>query len=100
LILNYSWQKVEHNSDMFYIFPWPYLAEHEQLSKDMIHAWTTFAKTGHPSKMGSAEWESAFTDYKQPKTKYMQLHTGQYQMIADHYVEACDNIWKPRVMGV
>jgi len=84
---------------MPYLMPWAQLAE-DPLSKDMIRAWTNFAKTGQPGKMGTVEWESAFTNYHQPETKYMHLHSGSYKMVAGAYVEVCDNVWRQRIIGV
>lgn len=33
---------------------------YEQLSKEMVHSWVTFAKTGQPAKIDGKEWTESF----------------------------------------
>ena len=68
------------------------------LSKDMINAWTSFAKTGHPGMMGSSgvQWDKAI-DKANPFTKHMNLDVKNYRMITDYYRETCNVFWKSKM---
>jgi len=89
-----AWKAVPHAGDVGYIFS-ATLPETNVLSKDMVHAWTTFVKTGHPSKMGTTEWALAFTDHTKPATQFMALNSSDYKMVKDYYVKTCTALWKP-----
>src|SRR5699024_7330358 len=73
-----KWIGVYHGADHMFLF------QHENtkndpkyyhLSQDMIHAWTAFAKTGTPSKMGgSVVWQEAVARNSSDfSTSYMHL---------------------------
>src|SRR5699024_1913709 len=76
-----KWMGVTHAQDQVYLFmsqTTTHSMPHLQLSQDMIHAWTAFAKTGKPSKLGSSVvWEKAVDgkihDFS---TKYIHLESG------------------------
>lgn len=100
-----GWKAVCHGEDIVYLFIIPYIKsnpELSQLSRDMIHAWTSFAKTGQPGKLGDVEWTEAFernSDHSisNPVTKHMSLDSVNYKMIPDFYKETCDVFWKPKI---
>lgn len=57
---------VTHVDDLTFIFQIQNIPEYsgdnvyEQLSKEMVHSWVTFAKTGQPGKIDGKEWTEAF----------------------------------------
>ena len=69
-----------------------------QLAVDMVQAWTNFAKTGNPGKMGSVQWKEAFDrESGNYFTEHMQLDPINYKMVSGFYKQACDEFWKPRI---
>jgi len=68
-----------------------------KLSKDMIHAWSTFAKTGVPPKLDNAEWLEAI-DRKlvNPSVRYMDLNPTNYSIVEGFYKKTCDEFWKTK----
>lgn len=97
-----TWMGVLHGEDLNYLFSIPFQgkAEERQLSADMIRAWTTFAKTGHPSEMGGHKWNSALDHQHQIiSTRFMYLRSGQYKIV-DNFTKAnCNAFWKPKMVN-
>jgi carboxylesterase type B len=71
-----------------------------KLSRDMIHSWTTFAKTGVPPKLDKAEWVEAI-DRKlaNPSVRYMDLDPLNYTIVEGFYKKTCDEFWKTKFAG-
>ena len=98
-----SWMGVTHGEDQFYLFQTEYAKLNDSLyhlSQDMIRAWTSFAKSGKPLKMGGfVNWENAFdrTDYKFT-TRYMHLEAGHYKMVGGYFAQNCGAFWKAKIM--
>ena len=97
-----AWMGVPHGLDQYYLFVIPSLAqdpEAVQLSKDMIRAWTNFAKTGHPGKMGQVQWTPALNPLtnKDSFTEHMNLDSKNYKMVTKFYSETCNSFWKPKL---
>lgn len=95
---------VGHAMDVPYVFGIPiglrgiiYNEKEYRLSRDMITAWTSFAKTGHPGMMGSVQWGEAFEPNSNGNTKFMALHVDDYKMVSDYYKQRCDAFWKPKM---
>jgi len=97
---NPGWAGVTHGDDVHF------LTSHDldgttpesQLSRDMLHAWTQFAKTGSPGEMSSVKWEEAFDRASTHKeTRLMRLHAPDYAMVEGYYRETCNTFWKPRI---
>ena len=101
-----GWMGVCHAEDILYMFGLPIRMEglifsdaETRLSKDMVQAWTNFAKQGHPGKMGHTKWHQALEHEKKGKPEYvnfMALDT-QYEMVDHYYKEKCDAFWKPKI---
>ena len=96
------WMGVLHGEDLNYLFgvPFQHRAEERQLSADMISAWSTFARTGHPGEMGGRQWSGALdrADHHQPSTRFMYLKAGQYRMVDNFTRENCDVFWRPKLV--
>jgi len=70
-----------------------------KLSRDMLRAWTNFAKEGHPGKMDHVKWHQALehpTKNAPHFVNFMALDT-HYEMVDHFYADKCDNFWKPRI---
>ena len=100
-----SWMGVAHSSDLQYLFKVEETkkdADLYQLSKDVIHAWTQFAKTGVPGKMGNVEWAEAVGGNKAVKdyrTRYMSLETKHFKMVDRFFEATCNGFWKPKLFS-
>ncbi|XP_054155741.1 cholinesterase-like [Oppia nitens] len=96
-----GWMGVCHGDDVLLLFGFPirlrgitFTESDYQISRDMIQAWAEFARTGSPSKMGSANWSEAIDRQSDsPYTKYMDLNPNNYSMVSDYYKESCEGLW-------
>ena len=68
-----------------------------KLSRDMIYAWTQFAKTGNPDKMGDVKWEEAIDRSNLNAPVRMIEMSESYRMVQGVYKQTCDAFWKPRI---
>jgi len=98
-----GWMGVCHGQDVALVFGLPiplraiaFTEQEAQLARDIIHAWTNFAKTGTPGKIGDMEWEEAITS-KDHATRFMELDVKDYKMVSDYYKETCDAFWNKRI---
>jgi len=63
----------------------------------MIHAWSTFAKTGVPPKLDKAEWlEAIDRNVINPSVRYMNLSPTNYTIVEGYYKSTCEGFWKER----
>jgi len=92
-----------HAEDVVYMFGIPariqglfFSKEEYELSIDMIRAWTTFAHTGHPGKMGKVEWSEAMP-VEHATLEHMYLDSVDYKMVDRFFVEQCDTFWRPKI---
>lgn len=97
-----GWRGVCHGEDIVYLFA-PQMTKTKtayeyELSKDMITAWTSFAKTGDPGKMGSVQWTEAF-DKDNQYTRHMTLDSADYRMVSDYYKQTCNVFWQPKIFS-
>ena len=98
----HGWMGVCHAEDIVYLFGFPlrysqlFTKEEIQLSKDMIQAWTEYAKTGKMSKIGGVEWTKGYTT-EDPYARLMELKANNYKMVSDFFKEKCDQFWKPKI---
>ena len=108
------WMGVCHAMDLYYVFGKPiansainssYSVNDYKLSKDIIQAWTAFAKYGNLSdtKMGESkvQWTEAF-DWKQIKNglqshNLMWLDATNYKMVNGYFVDPCDSLYKKKI---
>lgn len=82
-----------------YLFGVHYTKSHPadyKMSQEMISAWTSFAKTGSPGKLGTVEWKEAITE-GDAYTSHMNLNTADLKMVKDAYKETCNAFWKPKI---
>ena len=99
-----KWMGVTHGSVKSFLYS-PQFAkldpQYSRLSQDMIHAWTAFAKTGTPSKMGgSVVWEQAVARNRSDfSTSYIHLEWGHYRMVPGYFKQTCDSFWKPKIFA-
>ena len=80
-----------------------------RLSRDMILAWTNFAKTGVPGKVGGVAEDgggnrttSAITwteALDQGTVDYLNLDSNDYRMVKAAYRDKCDAFWKPKIFA-
>lgn len=100
----HNWLGVTHGQDIAYIFALPlrvrgltYTSDDKKLSRDMIHAWTTFAKTGSIGTINNiTEWKETIDPAEKDSfAQLMGLDAENYQMIKDYFKDKCDNFWKP-----
>ena len=97
-----KWLGVCHGSDIIYLFGLDHTRKYEEdykLSREMMHAWTSFAKTGHPGLVGSVEWTEAF-DPKDPFTEHINLNGDKVAMVKDYFKETCNALWKPKIFTI
>lgn len=98
-----SWAGVPHGTDLYYLFAIPLLAkdaEASQLSRDMIQAWTQFAKSGHPGKVGGVEWTHAMNHLtNDPTTEHLNLDPADYKIVKKYFSEVCNSFWKPKIFN-
>ena len=78
--------------------------EDRQLSKDMIYAWSAFAKTGHIRERfnNNRYWINAFdrsTILNAPITRTFNLNFTDYQMVSNMYNQSCDSFWKDKLFA-
>ena len=88
-----------HGEDVVYLFGVAHTkanADDYQMSKAMIGAWTSFAKSGNPGKLGTTEWTEAVTA-SDPFTTHMNLDSKNFEMIKFIFHETCDVFWKPKI---
>jgi len=98
----FEWMGVCHADELFYLFSIPdqTMPDEMQLSDDIIRAWASFARTGHPGKMGVIEWEEAFNVKRSDfNAKYMALDPANYSMVSGAYRQVCDQFWKPKIFA-
>lgn len=108
------WTGVTHGQEGPFLFATSNQTKHmnsdqQQLSENIIHAFTTFAKTGMPStvKTKVAEknlvtvWEEAFnagnSRNRDFTTRYLHLEANHYHMVDDFWKDRCDRFWKPKI---
>lgn len=96
-----AWLGVPHAAEteyLFYVALTKGNAAQYQLSKDMIGAWTTFAKTGTPGKVGNATWSEAVDRSKTGdfSTRYLSIRANKYKMYSSGFKVPCESFWKPR----
>ncbi|KAH9403515.1 hypothetical protein TYRP_015410 [Tyrophagus putrescentiae] len=111
-----GWMGVCHGEDVVYVFGVPVrvrgliFSEAEyRLSRDMILAWTNFAKTGVPGKVGGVAEDgggnrttSAITwteALDQGTVDYLNLDSNDYRMVKAAYRDKCDAFWKPKIFA-
>lgn len=93
---------VGHSMDPLYTFGVPLMyrqmfsASDVQLSRDMIRAWTSFARNGTTTSMGKAAWRQAFD---QSTIAFMSLDPNDYRMDSKYYSERCQQLMKPILFG-
>lgn len=99
LLEHFSWSGVTHGEDSMYLYaiPLQHNPEDRELSRRMIAAWTNFAKTGHPGKVGTVEWEEAYQNKEHPVTRHLKLHINSFEMISGAFAKNCDAFWKQRI---
>ena len=97
-----DWMGVCHGEDVVYLFGIPlrfrliFTKDETKLSKDMIKAWTEFAKTGNIRKIDGVEWIESITA-NDPHARIMELKANNYKMVSDFFKEKCDQFWKPKI---
>jgi len=102
-----SWMGVCHAMDLSYVFGHA-LVEHKQqpdhrdyrLSWDIMQAWTQFAKSGHPGKMGTVEWSQAFDSpvhHGLESMRTMWLDANDYKMVSGFFAPNCDGFWRAKI---
>jgi carboxylesterase type B len=101
-----DWTGVCHADDLVFtsgapfINPSQFTDEERVLSKDIILAWTQFAKTGQLSTIGKAKvtWNQAVSKTEtDPHVKYMELNK-QYRMVENGYKNDCEGFWKKSII--
>ncbi|KAI2809727.1 Cocaine esterase [Blomia tropicalis] len=80
-----KWMGIVHGSDVPYIFLSDLIepsSPDEELSHDMIKAWSNFAKTGSPGSIGSVEWKQSIANRsdKHSYTRVMELKSSEFHM--------------------
>ncbi|XP_075591646.1 acetylcholinesterase-1-like [Dermatophagoides farinae] len=93
---SFEWMGVCHGADIPYVFHSSSLKdspEDVKLSNDMIRAWTNFAKTGHPGKIGSIEWRQVYENGEKSSATTMLLNV-EYKMADDVFKDSCDGLWE------
>ena len=96
-----------HAEDVVFVFGMPQILlgtafsdDEAKLSRDMITAWTNFAKTGSPQKMGDTVWEEAVDRTGSSQGSVRMIEMGDsYKMVTGVYTETCDAFWKPRIFA-
>ena len=102
-ICSEPWMGVCHADELFYLFSIPdqRTAEERRLSRDMIRAWTSFARSGQPGVIGpkSVQWTEAFdrNDTSSFTTRHMALDPRNYSMIEGFWKTTCDDFWRQRI---
>ncbi|XP_078058761.1 cholinesterase-like [Mustelus asterias] len=87
------WMGVMHGYEIEFVFgipleKWPnYTLAEQTLSKNMMHYWANFAKTGNPNepKIQGMKWP----EYTQLEQKYITLNTEEPRIYMKHRVQQC-----------
>lgn len=101
------WMGVCHAMDLPFVFGRPIEGENSgryttgdiQLSRELIQAWTSFAKTGSPGKVGGTVWEEAFLGAKNLgnlKQLWLDAETG-HRVIPGWFSRVCDGFWRAKI---
>lgn len=105
-----QWNEVCFQPDLIYLFaelnnkhhaPLMLSSEEVQLSKDMINAWTTFAKQGRVrNRINSRQyWNSAFERATEPNTRFILLDVKNSTMITNgFYNRTCNHFWMNKLL--
>ncbi len=82
-----NWTGVLHGDEIAYVFGEPlkanlpgfnYTAEEQQLSRDMMTAWSNFAKTGDPNRFADGGWVDFYWPvYSNNFKEYLTLRPGR-----------------------
>lgn len=106
-----GWMGVCHGDDVVFLFGFPirirgvvYSEVDYQQAVDMITAWTNFAKTGSPGKVGGrVEWREAIDKTRlsvpSPPVSLFAFNAPNHTMVDNYYVEVCDKFWKPKILA-
>nr|XP_046918492.1 LOW QUALITY PROTEIN: cholinesterase-like [Dermatophagoides farinae] len=92
----FEWMGVCHGEDVMYLFNNPALKSSPvdiKLSREMITAWTNFAKTGHPGKIGSIEWRQVYENGQKTSPSVMLLD-DKSKMAEGIFKDLCDGFWQ------
>lgn len=99
-----GWTGVCHAEEITSVFGWPfynffsetvYNDDDRKFSREIIKAWSTFAKTGKMPKLNGAEWQQSLPERSdKANVQYLQLDYPQFQMVQDRYVDNCDRFFK------
>lgn len=103
----HGWMGVCHGDDVMYLFGFPlrlrgvvFTEADYKLAKDMIAAWTSFARTGTPTTTMSngAKWIEAVDHSKADATvRYMSLNATGYELVENFYTKTCDGFWGAKI---
>jgi carboxylesterase type B len=101
----HGWMGVCHADDVILLFGFPirlkgigYDELDYKLSVDMIHVWSTFAKTGVPPALDGVKWVEAIDrNVANPSVRYMELNPAKYRIVENGYKSNCDEFWKPHM---
>lgn len=98
-----EWMGVCHADEVFFMFgvglaePHKYHHQLIQMSKETIHAWTSFAKTGNIGKMDNVNWTDSFAN-NSTFVQYMYLDPNHYKMSTEHYKQVCEIFLKDKLL--
>lgn len=102
----HGYMGVCHGDDVMMLFGFPlrlrgivFTEDDYAVARDMINAWTTFAKTGQPSDMNGVKWEPAIDLSKaNPSVSYMAIDGhNNHTMVHDYYTKNCDAFWRSKI---
>ncbi len=96
-----GWKGVCHIEDVVYLFAVnASQPEDYKLSKEMLVAWTNFAKTGSPGKLGQqqVEWTEALSTTSH-FTNHMNLDSKDFKMVPSYFKNVCNAFWKPKIFA-
>lgn len=98
-----GWMGVCHFEEVPSVFGWPlygfilpgfYSEDDKRFSRDLIQAWTDFAKIGKMGELGDQKWERALGEKSdQSSVQYLRLDLDNYAMV-QHAYEHCDKLFK------
>lgn len=75
--------------------------EEYMMSKEMIHKWAQFIRTGNMGMVYHVPWTPAIdighkdTSPKNITVSFMELKMGHFEMNHEFYRESCDQFWRP-----
>ena len=87
----FEWMGVCHGQDIAYVFDNPAIKsspEDLKLSHEMMKAWTNFAKTGKPDKVGFIDWQQVYENGHKDSTSVMLLNV-ENRMDKGTFKELC-----------